>query len=331
VHRTLIDAIWQAAIVVLFFPISAILQGCGSTVDLASDWSNSAVVIDGKADEWLSLNPVKDTPIQLGFRNDPENLYLCLQSSDRQFRQQLMGLGMTVWFEPKGGDKIGIHYPLGIGMAPGGSYGGPGGKIQDGEGSESQSNRGRSGQGMGEGAAGNAPEIVKELEILGPGKNDVDRMPIVQAQGIEVRIGQSQEMVVYELKIPLKKTDKHPYALASNPGSIVGVTFETAKFTRPQGSPGETSGGPSGGGTGGYPRGGDTGGMGPPPGGMGPIGGGGDDGGQPGGMPGGGMGGGRRGGRGGESGPGGGRTEPKQFKLETEVTLASGPASSTTK
>lgn len=175
------------------------------------------------------------------------------------------------------------------------------------------------------------PEIVRELEILGPGKNDVDRMPVAQATGIELKLGQSSGMMIYELKIPLTKTHNHPFAIASEVGSKVDVSFETNKATRPSGGPGGMSGGPGTEG-GGVPGSSGPGGMGPGPGGMGPIGGGDDGGGPPsGGMPGGGMGGGRKGGRGGERGPGGGKAEQKQFKLEAEVTLASGSASNTAK
>jgi hypothetical protein len=309
----------------------AALQGCGSTVDVASNWSDSAVVIDGKTDEWSSsLSPMKDIPVLLGMRNDQDYLYLCLASSDWDFRRQMMGAGMTIWFEPKSGDRIGIHYPLGMsgmGMGLGGRFGPPGGEMPPGAYPEGgPPDAGGPEPGMGTGRTGNMPEIVKELEILGPGKDDVDRMPVVQATGIEVKIGQSEGSMVYELKIPLQKTQNHPYAIASNLGSKVDISFETGKLTRPAGGPG--AGGMSGGRV---PGGGGPGGMGPGPGGMGPTGG--DGGGPPGGaMPGsGGMGGGRRGGRGGEGGPGGGRAEPKQFKLKTEVTLASGQSNNSTK
>ena len=316
---------WATAVLPLFL-LTALLQGCGNTVDVASNWSNSAVVIDGKAGDWLSLQPIKDSPVLLGMRNDQDYLYLCLESSDRQFRQQLMGLGMTIWFEPKGGEKIGIHYPLGMGrMGPGAGYGAPGGEMPasgppDGGPADVDGPAAEKG--------GNTPEIVKELEILGPGKNDVDRMPLIQAAGIEIQIGHSGGAVVYELKIPLQKSAKHPYAIAARPGSKVDVNFETGKFTPSSGmSEGARAGGEGTGG-GGFPGDGSGGGMGPPPGGMGPV-----DGGEPpgGGMPGGGMGGGHRGGRGSEVGHGGRKSEPKQFSLETEVTLASGPVNSTTR
>jgi hypothetical protein len=317
---------WATAVLPLFL-LTALLQGCGSTVDVASNWSNSAVVIDGKADDWSSLQPIKDSPVLLGMRNDQDYLYLCLESSDRQFRQQLLGLGMTIWFEPKGGDKIGIHYPLGRGrMGPGAGYGAPGGEIPAGgppDGGPAEVD------GPGAEKGGNTPEIVKELEILGPGKNDVDRMPLIQAAGIEIQIGHSGGTIVYELKVPLQKSAKHPNGIAARPGSKVDVNFETGKFTPPENKSGSgMSGGGEGTGGGGYPGGGQGGGMGPPPGGMGPV-----DGGEPpgGGMPGGGMGGGQRGGRGSEGGYGGRKSEPKQFSLETEVTLASGPVNSTTR
>ena len=308
------------------------LQGCGTTVHVASTWSDTPVVIDGRSDEWSSsLSPIKDIPGMLGMRNDQEYLYLCLISSDRDFRRQMVGAGMTIWFESKGGNKIGIHYPLGMtgmGMGPGARPGGIDGEMpSDAPPEGPPPGAGGREPGMESGMGGDMLEVVKELEILGPEKDDVDRMPVVQANGIALKIGQSAGAIVYELKVPLMKTQNHPYAIASDPGSKVDVSFETGKVTRPSGGP--DAGGKSGGrgGEGGGPPGGGG------PGGMGPTGGVGDGGGPPGGgMPGGGgMRGGRRGGRGGEGGPGGGRAEPKQFKLKTEVTLASGRATDSTR
>jgi hypothetical protein len=313
----LIDAVKGLGVMFPVLLVAATLQGCGSSVELASNWSNSAVVIDGKADEWSSsLMPIKDSPVMLGMRNDQDYLYLCLKSSDRQLRQQMMVAGMIVWFEPKGGDQIGIHYPLGMtGGIPSGIGPAEGGLPGDEPPFGGPPDAGPPEQGFGEGRNGIMPELVKELEVLGPGKNDVKRMSLLETPGIEVGLGQSGGILVYELKIPLKKSEKHPYALASSPGSTVDVNFETGKLTRPSGLSGGMPGG------GGGPRGGGPGGMGP--GGGGPGGGGPPSGGMPGD-----MGGGRRG-RG--SGPGGGRTEPKQFKFEAEATLASGSANSATK
>jgi len=103
---------------------------------------------------------------------------------------------------------------------------------------------------------------MNELEILGLGKDEVKKIPVEEAKGIEIDIEFSSGMLVYELKVPLIQSEQHPYAIGAEAGSSVGIGLETAKMEWPN-MRRETSGGRVGGGPTGGMRGG-TGGRGMP-------------------------------------------------------------------
>jgi hypothetical protein len=261
--------------------ISVLTMGCGGSAELTSSWNMNEVTIDGRASEWgTHLSALKDTHVSLGVQNDEDYLYLCLMSTDLQFRRQIMGLGLTVWFESDNGGKLGIQYPIGMREQ---------GRLASFEPEENRQPEDR--QRLVE-------EALKNLEILGPGKDDRNLLSILQTPGISVKVGNSEGPVVYELKLPLQKSSDHPYAVGVVPGSTVKVAIQTGKF-EPQMRQGE---GPGGG-----MRGGRRGGGGGPP---------------TGGMPGGGRYGGGRSDR--DSG-GGNRPEPLDVSLKVKL------ADSTTK
>jgi hypothetical protein len=266
---------------------SVMMGGCSSTAELSSSWNNNQIVVDGQADDWGGhFFYLKDSHVSLGLRNDQDYLYVCLMSSEGQFRRQMMGLGLTVWLEPQDGKKWGIHYPIGFV-----SQGGRPSFDREETGGERDT-------------AQVFGQALQNLEILGPGNDEHQQFSAMEVPGISVKVGDSQGSVVYELRVPLRQSSDHPYAVGTGVGSTVKLALETGKFEgrRRQSEMGE--GGPEGGGGG---RGG---------GGRGGFGGRGRGGG--------GMWGGGRGGGGGRGTASGERPEPLDFSAE--VHLASTPA-----
>lgn len=192
-----------------------VMAGCGSSAELSSSWSKGTVTVDGAANEWSSqLTGLKDTHVSLGVQNDQDYLYLCLTSADPQFRRQILGVGLTVWFESENGEKIGVQYPIGMVQQRAlGSFGG--------EAFRDTTERERI-----------VEQSLQDLEILGPGKDDRNLLSTLQVPGINVKLGGSEGSSIYELKIPLKKTQDHPYAVGVAPGSTVKLAIQTGKFER---------------------------------------------------------------------------------------------------
>ena len=258
----------------------ASISGCGSSTEIPSFWNNNEVVVDGNGAEWKSNTfYLNDQHVTIGARNDQNFLYICLMSSESQFRRQMVGAGLTIWFEADGGmGKWGIHYPIG--------FAGQGKPPQD-------DNQER--EGSQEDRDQMMQAALQQLEILGPGKDDRQQFSTLQQMpGIEAKIGNGTNSVVYELKVPLHKSKDYQYWIGPENLSTVKVSMETGNFERGkrQSMSSSGEGGEGGEGGGGY-----------------------------------GGGGGRRGGGGGMGGGrgGGGRKQgsaPSQFKFNANIRLA---------
>lgn len=218
------------------------LAGCG-TIDIKSRWRDRDVVIDGKNTEWRYLTVLDDKETSVGALNDGNFVYLILITSNRDLHNQVMRRGLTFWFDHDGGTdkKFGVHYPIGLGGFRASQEGRPDGEDQ------AQDMR--------------KENSVEELEIYGPKEDDRHRMTMAETGGIEARFRTVNDVLVYELKVPLADNGSHPFAIG--PGTLIGVGIETLTDRSPEkpqeefaGGTGERGGRPMGGRGGGGRRGG---------------------------------------------------------------------------
>lgn len=187
------------------------LIGCNE-LELKSQWLNREITIDGNSEDWLDTTMYfREEDVSIGLFNDDDFLYLCLTSKNANIRSQVMGRGLKIWFDPKGGKEktFGIRFPLGMFANRG--------KMSNKRGEQDQERTRRMVQGS-----------RNELEILGPGKEERERLHISEAEGTEIKINASSGVFVYELKVPLMIDEQHPYAIGTGAGRSIGVGFETA-------------------------------------------------------------------------------------------------------
>ena len=92
------------------------LCGCGGgpAIEIQSHWSDSAVIMDGGADDWAGF-PIEysdEEKISLGVRNDAESIYLVFLVRDEGLVRKIHMGGLTLWFDRTGGKKkeFGIRY-----------------------------------------------------------------------------------------------------------------------------------------------------------------------------------------------------------------------------
>jgi len=310
----------------LVFHVSTALDAA-SKAKLVSEWPAKPVVVDGKNTEWPTLvSLAKDVRFSIAVRNDDQDLYIALITSDAATALQTLNDGLIVWLDAEGGSKkrFGFQYPVG---RRAGSQGG-GGRGREASGNGQRGGQGQSGEPQGQGdrdygGYGGPPSDpgaiwdravadgrLKMAERLGPGKDEVRTVMLDVPQSIQAKFGHAEGMLVYELAIPLALTPESPDGLGVRPGAIIGVGIETPERKAEASGYGGSRGGGGMGGRGG--------------GGYGGGGGGGRGGGYGGGMGGGEMGG-RGGGVGGPSGSFGLQT--KALKAWTTVQLATQPAS----
>ncbi len=179
-------------------------------------WSQEQVNIDGDESDWQeALTYVEGKNVSLGVKNDGEFLYVCLVSTDRMLRRQMMMRGFTVWFDPDGGKEktFGLRFP--IGMIDSGMM---------------FSGRGRGGDP--ESMREDFSRSLAELELIWPEEERRTRLPIANVQGIAAVIGDQWDKLVYEIKVPLKKSENFPYAIGISDGKHVGMSLETEEIDR---------------------------------------------------------------------------------------------------
>jgi hypothetical protein len=167
--------------------------------------------------------------------------------------------GFTLWFDPAGKNKkvFGVRFPIGM-------------MNYDSEGMPDPMQRTEEGGAM-------PPQfeaMLREVEVIGPEKDDRNRFTAGGSFGIQAATLDSPDGLVCELKIPLQSAPGRPYAIASNPGQTLSLGFEMGELDREKmrermgreggGFGGRPGGGPPGGGFppgGRMPRGGRSGGF----------------------------------------------------------------------
>ena len=227
----------NAALAFVLLCVLATLTGCGSTLELTSRWTNQELRIDGRGDEWKDATTLIPGPqVQVGIKNDRDNLYVCLITANRMTQAQILALGTTVWFDAEGKKTktFGIQFPI-AGLLQGRRF-------------PTQQN----------------PEDLKRLieaaqrqfEVIGPGEGERHRLNDRQDNGIDVHLGYSDGTLTYELKIPLHKSPDHPYAVGADPLKPFVIGLETGEYS--DAMRGQLSGPsrPAGGSAGGRGRGG---------------------------------------------------------------------------
>jgi len=249
------------------------------------------VKIDGESSDWTNaLGHVEDQDFSIGLMNGSENLYLCLVFADQAQQRHILRRGITVWLDKNGGKKknFGIRFPLGMKST---------GLPMAEQSKEQQSpEANRPDEQARQLMEQRMLETQTDLEILGPKEDDVRRLALNDAEGIELKMSIQGALLIYELKVPMAN-------IRDIKKNKIGLGLETEKLDLNR-MRGEFGGRPGGGGPGGMSGGGRP--EGGPP-----------NGGQPGG---GRMGGGRRGGMG--RFPGGERpkmAEPLKIWISAEL------------
>jgi hypothetical protein len=223
------------------------LIGCSSSHELRSGWTDREVAITGDESHWKgATTEIVGPDVSVGVKNDGSNLYIGLITSNRATQFQILALGCTAWFDAEGGkNKIfGVQFPV-SGLL----------------------------QGRRLPAGDNAAEFQRlidaaqrQLVIRGPGVGEQHRLSAQDASGVEARLGYIDGTLIYELKVPLRKSNEHPYAINADMTKPLLVGFETGDLAEAmkgqsgvsspsqnaggRGRTGSRTGGRAGGGTG---------------------------------------------------------------------------------
>jgi hypothetical protein len=199
-------------IILLVFMIFQV--GCGS-YQLNSQWLDREITIDGNADEWLGAKYYfEEDQVAVGFFNDETYLYMGLMAENPMLLGQIMRQGLTLWIDPMGKKNkyFGIRFPIA----------GP-----DRQGNPPTEEMGELNRVE---LQNRIAQSLKELEIIGPGENQAERLPLSGITGMEIAVNPSAGTLVYELKIPLAADDNNIYAVGAVPGDKISIGMLSPKL-----------------------------------------------------------------------------------------------------
>jgi hypothetical protein len=260
--------------------------GCGPE-EAASARLDREIVIDGSCEDFDgAMLHWKDVPVSIGLLNDDEYLYVCLVTDDYALARRAMAAGLTARFAPADEKDRALEISYPAPRAPDGEGARPDFGPGECPGSEVREPPERAGGALDSLLAAR----LEEIEVRGPGDRETRRLRVSDLPDLPIRVSGGLNSFVYEVRVPLVKSERHPEAIGVPSGDPFLLTIETREIERPAGGgrpgrpgdsdgpdgfpggggPGEGGGGWPGGGRGGWPGGGGGFGGGPgggPPGG----------------------------------------------------------------
>ncbi|MCX6145910.1 MAG: hypothetical protein NTW25_01480 [Candidatus Kapabacteria bacterium] len=198
-----------------------LLNSCASIEQIDSKYAQKEIIIDGNDIDWQeSFYYYPDQRIMIGFRNDENNLYVCLKSADSEVFHKVMMNGLTLWINDKEDDTktFGIHYPIGA-LNEFGNFE----KPRNDEERESAQNK-------------KYDNMLYTLDLLfndGVDKESISVLNLVRKYNVTAIIKRDNGTVIYEIAIPLK-SDKININSRNSKKKIITLGFETGEIKNKQ-------------------------------------------------------------------------------------------------
>jgi hypothetical protein len=240
--------------------VALLFPGCGM-LKVDSVWRDRPLTIDGIVEngEWDNAQyMIMDETVTLGLLNDDASLYMRLSTRDTALQRQILGGGLTVWFDENGKkDKdFGIRFPLPMqgtnrmmqretrpaGMDTERREDNAGGDESEHERPKPET-RMESMVGM----------LHTRMQLIGPGEDVRTTIPFDDSPqyGIECRLAMGNGNMIYELKFPLKRSDIASHGILTKDVKTISIGFEAGKIAMRSQGGGRGQGGGMGGGGGG--------------------------------------------------------------------------------
>jgi len=192
---------------------------CKST-EVQTNWSATPVNIDGEMNDWTNTPTVyfEDSEVQLGLRNDRENLYVLFRFSNQTWAKAIQMGGVTLWLDNSGKKKkdFGIRYAGGppiSEMQKGGMHNRGG--FWDSLTPEQQ-------QHFTDMQTAQAHQII----VINKKSNQERTISADGSSGPSVSFGSSQGAYTYEFSIPLEKSDVSHFGIGAQPGQAICLGLE---------------------------------------------------------------------------------------------------------
>jgi len=216
--------------------VTTLLSGCKES-QISSVWNDKKVIIDGKGNEWqCGIKWNEKQKFGYSVANDSSNLYFYLTCTDRDLEKQIMMQGLSLTIQQKGskGRLLGIKFPLA--KSPMGSEMGEMGQMGGRPSQRPDSMPGKQ-KGQQEDLSSMMDDIQTEMIVLGPGKDDQRILPLVNKQGLIVKINRDRQNLGYEIQIPLKMIAQQLKTEPLSPKYPLKIILKTEKAEKSMGRP----------------------------------------------------------------------------------------------
>ena len=203
----------KALVLVIAVCVTLTLRAADPVV--TSIWKPDTATVDGSTIEWKSLETLTKG-LEFAAANDGTSLYLVLLASTDVMRVSV-ARGLVFWFDVGGGHKetFGLLLP---GPAP----------LDPGSLGRSSANAMRL-----------TPVVSDHIDLL---REKLSRrlIDLTPESGAAVATGGEDGAVVFELKVPLVRSDGKPLGLGTTPGSAISVGIATPPMKKEQEDRGTT-------------------------------------------------------------------------------------------
>jgi hypothetical protein len=183
----------------------ALVSTRAQDAQVSATWRSQDVTVDGSMADWTSLTRVGAGPA-VAAQNDGATLYLAIASNDPTVRVQL-ATGLIVWIDGRArrAQTFGLRLQ---GLAPRPLAGAaPSANASD--------------------LSDRVLNTLEEFDLLGPARLQRRLIDNPSDVGIALASGVEDGTIVYELKVPLERTDATPHAIGAKPGAAISLGLET--------------------------------------------------------------------------------------------------------
>jgi hypothetical protein len=211
-------------VIITIIIFAFLISGC-NYYQVESLRKTHEIKIDGNDEDWIDAKYfVKEHDVVFGVMNDNEFLYICFYPTTNELTRQILSQGMTLWINNNGKRKkeYGIRFPLGMQNFMNQ-------QMPEEKGNQSRNSDRKKRETDSKMMDRMVKSLNKDLEIIGPGKDQSEIIKFLDLKGIEIGFAFEKELFAYELKIPLSQNSNNSIYIDADPTSKIALGFEVPK------------------------------------------------------------------------------------------------------
>ncbi len=200
------------------------LIGFSAEKMIQSSWTVQSVKIDGLSQEWSDIDLILDkkTKVNYAFKNDGEYLYALFKFIDPSSLSSIQTTGMRLWFNLDGKNKKDYGVRLITKQVTADEYIAI---IENMQGPLPEKDKNE--------IRVNPLYVINQSEVINKKGEPVPQTPGAEKSlPIKFQVVTQENIVSYEMAVPLKRTTDSSPGIGTEPGNILKVAFEWGGVTK---------------------------------------------------------------------------------------------------